>query len=354
MNLPEHVLGKTPLLRTMGCFLLLNFGFLRADERRMEDNTTSSASSELPAGVRSALRANSFRINASSDVMSAVKRWGDEEFQTKWSREITPVFGPDQMIMLHDFFSSAVIWVGGSKDAPSVVAFYNPWADGVLLVKMDARDETFTLTDFAFMSGEGFRGDDLEDPKKSLSLYQLTEPLMVAVSGLYAATDTVFKEVFPPGGGERWIPGDLQKQLAPPSEELSLIRMRMLARMRMYRDYFAPDNRPWVNRMGAFLDVVKSEDPAKLLEALSGDQDREAVENLYALPPELRMNLAPNLFLTSNRGVVAALVNPAMPRWILVLSFGENDPATKDVRLEFLDLELSETLLKLWNEGDRQ
>lgn len=320
----------------------------------MEDTSPAAPDTEIPAGVQVVFRANFFRMVAGADVNEAVKRWGSEAFQAKWAREVAPVFPEEQTLMLEDFFSSAVVWVGGTVDSPTLFAFYNPWMDGLFLASFEPGGEQLALTDFAFVSGEGFRGDDLEDPSRSLSLYLLKEPLNVALARLYAGMDEVFRELYGPESGKDLIPAALQRQLGTPAEELALIQMRMTARMRMFAEYFARDNREWVGRMATLLNALKSDESAGLLGALSLQQDRGAVDNLFELSGEHRSGFGPNFFLRGEAGAVAALVNPYQPRWIVAVSFDNQNPAAAEARVEFMDLEISKTLLEQWEKGEQR
>ena len=118
--------------------------------------------------------------------------WGDAAFKAKWAKEIDSLFSKDERLELHDFFSSAVVWVGGLKEPQSVVAFYSPWVDGLFLEMMDSSQKKPVLSDFTFVSGESFRGEEAVKPEASPALYELKEPLIIAVARLWQTTSSAY------------------------------------------------------------------------------------------------------------------------------------------------------------------
>ena len=55
-----------------------------------------------------------FRLHAAVDVDAAVAKWGSEAFRQKWEAEVNALFSRQERFELHDFFSGAVVWVGGA------------------------------------------------------------------------------------------------------------------------------------------------------------------------------------------------------------------------------------------------
>ena len=223
---------------------------------------------QAQAGMKAAATANLFRLQAAGDVDAAVSAWGSAEFAQKWEKEINSVFSKDERIELRDFFASAVVWVGGMKGPQSVVAFYSPWSDGLLLAAMTADDKKPSLTDFFFVSGESFRGEAV-NPAASLALYELKEPLIIAVARLYSRTVPLFTSLYPPEGAPVLLPGPVKARVETQDSELVPIKTRMMIRMKMFQAYLAEPNRPWVSECGALMKELKAGDPTRLLAALA-------------------------------------------------------------------------------------
>lgn len=311
-------------------------------------------SSELAmAGMTAAATANLFRLQAASDVAAAVQQWGSAEFKQKWAKEIDPVFSPAERIEWHDFFSSAVVLVGGMNGARSVVAFYNPWLDGLFLAAMSSNAKAPVLTDFSVVSGESFRGDTV-NPEASLALYQLKEPLIIAVARLYSRTVPLFTSLYPPMGAPVLLPATVKARIEPQDAELIPIKTRMMLRMKMFQTYFAAPNRPWVVECGALMKALKDDDAARLLACLATDQDAAVVETIRMLPASVRADLGPNYFARATDGMVVGFVNPAAPRWLIAATFKGTVPAKRAARLDLLDLELSGTAITLWSQEDKK
>lgn len=307
-----------------------------------------------PAGLKAAATANLFRLSAAGDIAAAVQGWGSPAFRAKWEKEIEAVFSKEERIELHDFFSSAVVWVGGLRGPQSVVAFYSPWADGLCVATMDAGGKEPKLTDFAFISGESLRGGESVKAEASFTLYELKEPLIIAVARLYGPSVAAFTRLYPPEGEPLLLPGGLKARLEAPAAELLPIKARMMVRMKMFKDYFAAPNRAWVVECGALMKTLKTGEAKALLAALAEGQDAALVETLCALPAAIRGDLGPNYFMKAGNGVVVGFVNPAAPRWLVAATYKGVAPGKRAARLELLDLELSGKAVKLWGEEGAQ
>ena len=295
------------------------------------------------------MTANLFRLHAAVNVDAAVAKWGGEAFKKKWESEVLPLFSPEECLELHDFFSDAVVWVGGTTGARSVAGFYSPWADGLLAVALDRSDETRpALTDFAFISGESLRGEKDLSPEKALALYDLKEPLIVAVSRLYAPSTAAFAELYPPLGEPALLPAALKARADSTAGELMLIKARLTVRLKMFRDYLSEANRGWLVQSGVLMHALKAGDKEKLLAFLSEKQPPALAETVCQLDPSIRKDFGPAYFARAKEGVVVGYVNPSAPRWLLEAAFQGTAPGPRCARIELLDLELGAQALKLW------
>jgi len=350
---PEHRKGKAWLMSVLS---LLMAGIGPFPAARAGEDSAGAAGEPTPAlvkaGLTAGLTANLFRLHAAVNVDSAVEKWGNDTFKRKWTAEVVPLFEGEERFELHDFFSSAVIWVGGMQGTHSVVAFYSPWVDGALVAAMDGADEKKpVLTDFAFVSGESLRGEAVPEPEKALALYTLKEPLIVAVARLYAPSSASFAELYPPQSAPVLLPAPLKARLDSQAGELVLIKARMLARLKMFRAYLDKANHGWLVQSGVLMHALKSGDKEKLLAALSDKQPPALVETICQLDPRVRSEYAPVYFANGEAGAVVGFVNPSAPRWLIEATFKGSTPAPRTARVELVDLELSGKMLALWGKG---
>lgn len=296
--------------------------------------------------------ANTFRLSASADVDAAVAQWGSPAFKQKWKKEVEPFFGKAENIELHDFFSSAVIWIGRATGKKAVIGFYNPWMDGLLLVVLDASAKAPAFTDFRVISGETWGGRSDAPPERALALYAGGEILTVALAQLYSEADLLFRKRYPIKGETVLLPEEVAKIVGTTGEELTPIKARMLFRMQMYRDYLHEKNRKFLMATGGLMKGLKAGDKAKLMAGLSGQQSKIMVDAAAALPAYIRKGLAPNFFGTGKGGAIVALVNPTAPRWVVVATvLGKNSERETDVAFEMFDLNTSTEILKLRKGG---
>jgi hypothetical protein len=305
--------------------------------------TLDDKAKEAAAGMKMGATLNVFRLAAASNADNAVRKWGSAEFTAKWDKVVTPLFNADEKMELHDFFSSAVVWVGPVEGNRAVGAFYNPWSDGLMIVTLKEAGEKSVLEDFQFICGESWRGVADPSAEEVLALYKLKEPLTMAVARLYAPSVERFKRFYPANGKVELMPPDVKALVQPIEGELVMIKTRMMARMKMYQTYFSGENRPTVLAAAQVMKAVKEGDRAKLQSSLTADQDPEMVATVCSLPAHIRTGLGPNYFGKGNDGSILGLVNPAAPRWLIAARVKPGG----GVVMELFDLELSERLLRL-------
>ena len=306
---------------------------------------------QVGKGVMHGLTANLFRLNAAVNVEAAVQKWGSDAFKAKWKQEVGAVFDAKENIELQDFFTSAVVWVGGMREMRSVVALYSPWADALLVLALEIEpgDPTkASLSDFAFMSGESLRGVAQIRPEEALALYQLKEPLKVAVARLYAPSVETFTRLYPPSGVPVLVPEALKARLDSQVGELIVIKARLIVRMKMFQDYLDKENHGWLVESGVLIRALKAGDQAILLSFLSEQQSPAIVETICSLDPKIRGDFGPAYFSKAKDSVIMGFVNPSAPRWLIEATFLGEKPGKRSARIELMDLEASATALKLW------
>ncbi|MDX9867897.1 MAG: hypothetical protein RBT78_08220 [Kiritimatiellia bacterium] len=332
-------------------------GMVFMPSARGADNTGGKASDSGPtaeqagAGITHGLTVNLFRLHAASDVDGAVKKWGDDAFQAKWTRDVREVFNEHETIALKDFFTSAVVWVGGMKGLHGIVALYSPWSDALLVLEQRVEAgpaPKAVLSGFRFISGESLRGVAAITPAGSFSLHPLREPLTVAVSRLYAPSVAAFTRLYPPAGAPELLPAVLRDRIDSPVGELILIKTRLVLRLKMFQDYLSDENKGWMIQSGVLIRALAAGDPAALRAFLSEKQSPSILETACALQPEIRKTFTPVYFSKAKDSVIMGLVNPAAPRWYIEAEFLGAEPAARIGRIQVMDVETSAKALALW------
>lgn len=281
-----------------------------------------------------------------------VGQWGSAAFKTKWAKDVGSLFEKEEQIEWADFFSSAMVWIGGVKDSKGVAGFYSPWSDGLLLVQMEATEKQTQLMDFAVVSGESLRGGAAKSapPEASLSLFPPNEPLIIALARLYGPASAQFAELYPLEGDKPALlaPG-LALRLDSPLEETIMVKARMLMRMKMFKDYLDDGNRDWVKAAVGIRDALRSGDEQTLLGTLTASQNVGAVKAICALPKALLKGVKLNYFIPAKDGALAGFLNPDAPRWVIAVTWKGKPQAARIAQVELLDVEVSDKVVSLWN-----
>jgi hypothetical protein len=283
-----------------------------------------------------------------------LEKSGSPAFREKWAKEVEPLIGKKEQIEWADFFSSAIIWIGAVKDSRGVAGFYSPWADGVVLVLLEAGEKHVQLIDFSVVSGESFRGGVSKNApaSASFSLYPAKEPPIIALARLYDPSCAEFTKLYPLKGGETvLLPPLLAMRMGHPNEELMIVKARMLVRMKMFSDYLSEANRSWAKTTGQLMSVLRKGDVAAIQAALSVEQNAGIVNNLCGLPAAWRGTLSPNYFIPAKDGAIVGFVSPEAPRWVVVAVYKGVATAERNARIELLDLDSSDKVIQLCANG---
>jgi hypothetical protein len=321
----------------------------KTGNRNSSQQQNEVADSRMKTAIMLALQMNVFRLSAGFDVDRTIQVWANKEFQAKWQKEVLPLFTEKaDRPQLHDFFSSSVVFLGRAGLGRGVVAFYNPWIDGLLLIAAEPGKEHPVLTDFRFVAGETWRGEKPRTGEDLLKLYMLKEPLTIALARNYSTVVGKFNQFYPPDGAFEFLPGEVAKGIGRTGEELAPIKGRMLYRAKMFRMLFAKENMSAVKVAKELRHLLPEGDVKKLAAYLSPRQNGTMLQTICSMPALLRRNLAPNYFVHNKTagGYLLALVNSEMPRWIFSVQILDKGPDAKpEITIEAMDLESSSRIV---------
>lgn len=300
--------------------------------------------------LRFANATNTFRLDAAGDLAEALKTWTAIPVQERWEKEVTPYFEGQEVHWL-DFFSSAIILIGRVQANQAVIGFYNPWIDGMVLTGWTCTgDATITMEEFAIVSGESWRGAAIDETCLLSEWERATSRLPNALKGTYTRTIQIFNEEYALAAPYQLLSEAIGERLQGPEIELTPLKYRMINRMAMFRDYLDPEAQTpeaaeVLVAVKRAMEVLSQDDPEVLMTAVVAEhQDKELVETIFTLPLDLREELAPNFLLHRPEGAITALVDPAHPRWFILVSFLVKDGEVRIDSMEPYDFEVLEIL----------
>ena len=326
-----------PFLRagmTVGVGLVLLWGSVLANRSHAEDNKAHS-DDHVRAVLRAILRdADRFRLEAASNAKDAVARHGIEGFPEKWAENVEPHFRGEEWRLTH-FLAYSVILVGRADPPKCVVAFYNPWVDGLLLTAWrDRPADGWKATDFTFCLGEALRGEKTDDPTCPAWM-KSGKPIARSVIEVCRGTVSAFQKHFPWAG-----PFEYPVIKAPIvfHTELSTLKARMKFSLAYLSERaMTPERREGLDqRLREAMPVLARGDKGAILALTSKDQDPYVAETICLLPPNIREGFAPHWAVgvpltawrpgatapvASNQCHMTAVVlsNAEMPRWFILL-----------------------------------
>jgi hypothetical protein len=241
--------------------------------------------------------------------------------------------------------------MGAMTTEKSVVGFYNPWTDAILLGALRVQgEEPAVLEDFIFVTGESFRGAPLQKGEKLLALYRPEKPLMIELATRVAKTKNMFEKRYPLHGEAPLLAPDLKECMQPQEVEWAYILARQSYRMTMFAALTKQENRPLYLHMGKLLRALDNE-MATLDKTVSAQQRPAALENIKLLPLALRKNLAPHYIIQAKDGAIIGFVNPEFPRWVIIANLKGSPTSEREATLEAFDMETSKGVLALLKGG---
>lgn len=305
--------------------------------------------------VRSATKmfvlVDAFRTQALTNSTLAFSRLGTEACAKKWTAEIVSKTGENREMVFSDFFAGATVLMGALTKERSVVGFYNPWTDALLLgaLRMQGEGQP-ALDDFLFVTGESFRGAPLLKGEALLALYKPERPLMIELATRYAKTSKMFEKCYPLHGEAPLLAPDLKACMHPPELEWAYILARQAYRMTMFAALTQKESRPLYLQLGNLLRGLDGD--MKTLGSVVSEQQRPAaLDAVKQLPLALRKHLAPHYVVQAKDGAVLCLVNPEFPRWVVIANYKGAITAESKASIEAFDLETSKGLLALLKGG---
>jgi hypothetical protein len=297
-----------------------------------------------------AAQMNVFRLSAGFDTDRAIQVWASPAFRTKWEQEVAVGFkDAATKNQLPDFFSSAVVMIGRCQDGKAVTLFYNPWADGLLLISVAPGREKPVLVDFQFITGESWRKESPQTAEAFLSLYTAKEPLLKLLARKYAAVEQRFNKEYPVQAPFEFLPPSVKADASRNGDELKPMVMRLAYRQHMFSVLFSKDNTAAVGVVRDLRKLFAAPNVNELTAYLSPTQNAAMLQSVSQLPAAMLKNMSPNYFAKAADGksCLVGLVNADTPRWFMAVRIIPGASGVKpEVTLEVFDLGLSADVLR--------
>ena len=302
---------------------------------------------EAPAGkersmLESGGQALIVRSAAISSPGTAFKQWFTPEAAAKFEALTADTFDGARSYELSDFFNTSLILAGAQQPDRGITAFYSPWQDAILLVRTAGSGVDRRGAEFAFLTGETFRGEEFADSMEVVT--PMKDPLSVNLWRVYSATVARFNALFPQDGTP-----DLSKFTAKldPAAEFQRIRLRSAARTLLAKKLMTDAYREGLANCLIALRVLR-EGSGELLDKLFKAQDTARIlEPFSKFPPEIRKNIEPVYSLVAKDGALFGYINPGAPRFVFIVTVDKEGKFA----LEWFDFNESAALLKAWEDA---
>ena len=302
---------------------------------------------EAPAGkerimLESGGQALIVRAAAIGDPATALAQWFTPEAAAKFAQLTADTFDGARSYEISDFFNTSLILAGAQQPDRGITAFYSPWQDAILLVRTAGSGVDRRGAEFAFLTGETFRGEKFSDSLEVVTPQK--DPLSVNLWRVYSGTIARFNALYPENGT-----ADLSLFTAnlDPAAEFEHIRLRSAARTLLAKKLMTDACREGLAECLIALRALRDGD-GELLGKIFGAQDKAGlVEPFEKFPPEIRKNIEPVFSLVAKESALFGYINPGAPRFVFIVSV---DPAGK-FTLEWFDFDESAALLKAWEDA---
>jgi hypothetical protein len=295
--------------------------------------------------------ADYFRTQAMTNTTLAFSRLSTAACAKKWTDELASKVDDKRDMVFADFFAGAVVFMGALTTEKSVVGFYNPWSDAILLGALRSQgDGPAAMEDFLLVTGESFRNTPIKSADLLLALYRPEKPLMIELATRVEKTESLFNSRYPLNCEAPLLVPELKASMHPQSVECAYFLARQSYRMTLFAQLTQQEKRPLFLQMGQLLRALGG-DMKTLDKTVSAQQRPAALENIKLLPVALRKNLAPHYVIQAKDGAIIGFVNPEFPRWVVIANLKGVPTAERDATLEAFDLLTSKGLVALLNGG---
>lgn len=300
---------------------------------------------------------NIFRLLGGAKPQDIPKQFLSEKVRGAWDKEFVTYFGPKPMGVM-DFFAGAVVWLAGLGQDRGVAAFYNPWSDLLLVTDWRQSKGDWRVSDFAAITGETLRGEQLADDSVVPSWQRAQNAAAgVVLAQYYASTFEAFNKLCPVVSPKPVSLKTVTKAVSDRNKEIAFFVVRQQRRMAMFAKYYQAaegDKAKLVREEIAKLeDVIAKGDGASLSSMLEKKRPAE-LENIMSLPEGVRRGFQEMVYLESGDRALVALVPPRSTNWYALAHLRISGQKADIESLELLNQEMTAALVQAMQKGGQQ
>ncbi len=273
-----------------------------------------------------AFAADRFRIGAARNPKDAVGAHGIDGFQEKWSKSLSPNFRNREEDIGY-FFAYALILVGSADASKSVVAYYNPWVDAMMLTAWRERLDGWKITDFVVHLGETVRSEAVGKEAACPPWLRAAKPLAGSVTENCGKVIRLFQDHFE---SPRNLPFPAAKPALSTEAACAVVRERIQFRAAYARERFGGAEGEKAEGEGAasrrLVEAVRKTQSVLIggrrveIQALAPEnRDPYVAETIGLFPLEMRAELRAHWFIAQGDQTAVVLSSSVAPRWFVLL-----------------------------------
>lgn len=290
-----------------------------------------------------------FRQLGMETPAKAIKNYLTVGAETDWKIRVS---GGLSDALLSDFFTGAVVLPGPAEKGQGVGALFNPWWDGLLLVRLDLNGKTaagregIAIRELNFLSGETFRGEKTTEEISTKTVVPEKDPLSVEVWRVTSATVRRFETLFPDGAKVSYGKFALTLAGLDLSKEMERLQVRAGLRLRLTQIFLG--DKSAVGKAAVFTGLIRNGNHFQLFSCFRDKDCFGLLRTLSEMPEMFRRDFTPYGYIATTEGAQHLFVNRRIPR-LYALAAIPKDVKAKPASLEWYDLEQSGKLLEAWN-----
>ena len=316
--------------------------------RKVTEVLTADAQSQVVAcaGVVS-----SFREAAMLDPAGAVGYFMGTDAASKWKATLSADMSVQQ---LTDFFTGAAVLSGTAGKNGGVVGLYNPWWDAILFLNVVADTAAnfdgapFRVDDFAFFSGETFRGEIDETGVRCVTVVPEEDPLSVELWRVTVGTRKAFTAMFPveKEAGRAW--GRLAKMRLNMDKEREMERLQTRSVLRLQHSVALLKNAKDTGVASFLTRLARKGSLFRLYTYFREPNSRVLLKSFSELPEIARKGFTPYSYIPTEKATLYVLVNKDMPTLYVTVTLMK-DIKAETSSFEWYYLTQADELLDAWN-----
>ncbi len=215
------------------------------------------------------------------------------------------------------FFCGTVVLGGNMESSKPVVAFYNPFLDGVLLTQWTRQDGESRLVAADFRIGSEMAGQKSANPKLAWWLLEIGKrPLPVVLKEQYTAFVNAFTKIYPVDShavAKLTASKDVAGVRAIIERQAAAVFLNLIALEKPSSSSFSPELK--------LLKKALAQDNAKSLAKLMPAKNLMTAEEIIKQPANLRQRAVPIYALITPANLIVLLAPSAAPRFCLLAEY---------------------------------